>query len=311
MIKNFIYLDEPKLYSFSSQLFEGVTDYVLSEHSLVTEDGETSQERPSSSRIIADVIKETSRSTTKKFLHDHSFTLFENKLKEAKKLLDICELNDKEEVLASIKDYSFIKIKSRALISDSDKLINIYKNFNILGEAMVISQMQSELTNLEKEILNKEIKDKDSAIQKQFEKEYNIKKIALNQSLRLPKVWKDSLTDLLEFSLGNSLQFYQKKNDILFSSLIERSHLRENLDSIIRKYSRFTQKEFVVLGVISTTISQDEPLSDSPLDESSEDKQMKSHSRTMTKALIAMEEAMYGKEKSEVIIEPIAIYTEL
>lgn len=29
MIKNFIYLDEEKLYSLSSQIFEGVTEYVL------------------------------------------------------------------------------------------------------------------------------------------------------------------------------------------------------------------------------------------------------------------------------------------
>jgi len=34
MIKNFIYLDEEKMYSLSSQLFEGVTEYVLHESSI-------------------------------------------------------------------------------------------------------------------------------------------------------------------------------------------------------------------------------------------------------------------------------------
>jgi len=33
MIKNFIYLDVEKLHSLSSQIFEGVTEYVLNESS--------------------------------------------------------------------------------------------------------------------------------------------------------------------------------------------------------------------------------------------------------------------------------------
>jgi len=311
MIKNFIYLDEPKLYSFSSQLFEGVTEYVLSEEYLEKEDREESRERLASSRVIADVIKETSRSTTKKFLHDHSFTLFENQLREKGKLLDINTSTGKEETLASLHDYSFIKVKSKALISDAEKLTTLYKNFNSIGESMVISQMQGELTILENEILNKDIKDKDSAIKKRFEKEYNIKKKALDNKLRLPTIWKESLTNLLNFASGNTLQIHQNLNDILFSSFIERSHLREDLDSIIKKYSRFTQKEFVVLGVISSNISQAEKSNETALNTSAESVQMKSQLRNMSNALIALEEIMHGTEDNEVIIEPIAIYTEL
>lgn len=40
MIKNFIYLDEEKMYSLSSQLFEGITEYVLNESSSEQSDSE-------------------------------------------------------------------------------------------------------------------------------------------------------------------------------------------------------------------------------------------------------------------------------
>ena len=37
-IKSFIYLDDYKMYSFSSQLFEGITQYILKEESLASEE---------------------------------------------------------------------------------------------------------------------------------------------------------------------------------------------------------------------------------------------------------------------------------
>ena len=58
-MKSFIYLDRFKMYSLSSQLMEGVTDYILEEtRGSVTDD--ISQKGPvASGRIIAEIIEKT------------------------------------------------------------------------------------------------------------------------------------------------------------------------------------------------------------------------------------------------------------
>ena len=89
MIKNFIYLDEEKMYSLSSQIFEGITEYVLNESGTSNQDSESQKGPVGSGKILADVIISTSKATEKKFFHDHSFTLFENHLMEQNRVLDI------------------------------------------------------------------------------------------------------------------------------------------------------------------------------------------------------------------------------
>lgn len=54
MIKNIIYLDEAKMYSMSSQIFEGVTEYVLNEVSSTHEDTEEQKGPVGSGRVLAD-----------------------------------------------------------------------------------------------------------------------------------------------------------------------------------------------------------------------------------------------------------------
>ena len=87
MIKNFIYLDEEKMYSLSSQLFEGVTEYVLNESS--SEQGKSEEQKGpvGSGRVLGDILKNSERNTEKKFLNDYSYTIFEKKLLEEELVL--------------------------------------------------------------------------------------------------------------------------------------------------------------------------------------------------------------------------------
>ena len=80
MIKNFIYLDEEKMYSLSSQVFEGITEYVLNEKSTESENIESQKGPVGSGRILGDILRQADKKTEKKFLSDFSYTLFEQKL---------------------------------------------------------------------------------------------------------------------------------------------------------------------------------------------------------------------------------------
>jgi hypothetical protein len=88
-IKSFIYLDEIKMYSVSSQLFEGLTDQIIN-YKLDRKSEEEEQKGPfSSGRKLADIIIKEGGTKEIKFLHDYSYTLFEDELIKYNKVLQI------------------------------------------------------------------------------------------------------------------------------------------------------------------------------------------------------------------------------
>ena len=70
VIKNFIYLDEYKMYSISSQILEGITDYLVSYKEGTIEKSEEQKGTISSGRVVADLLKSESGTQEKKYLHD-------------------------------------------------------------------------------------------------------------------------------------------------------------------------------------------------------------------------------------------------
>jgi hypothetical protein len=311
MIKNFIYLNESKLYSFSSQLFKGVTEFVLNESTLDNSHEQNSKDGLTSSRVIADVIRETSKSTEKRFLHDHSFNLFERQLEDENKILEVNHFVDSEHLLETLNDYSFVRIKAKILISDVNEIVSLLRNFNEIGEKLEVSQMQTQLEIIEAKHVSSNNKNKEKAIEAEFAKAYNIQKQALDKGLRQPKIWSSALTDMIELNAKNALQFQQKVADIICSSYIEEEHLRENLTSIKRKYSRLTESEFTVLGLICQRPGTENK---SEIDiAQTEDgvNAMKTRLRALAASMLGIEEFSYGKEDNELILEPIAIYSEL
>ena len=134
MIKNIIYLDEDKMYSLSSQLFEGVTEYVLNEKNLEKSESEQQKGSMNSGRIVGDILKNSERNTEKKFLNDYSYTLFEKKLIEENKVLTVSYESSSLEKL--IKEKSFIKVTAKATFNDIDSIISTLNNFNRMGKAL-------------------------------------------------------------------------------------------------------------------------------------------------------------------------------
>jgi len=86
-IKSFIYLDEYKMYSISSQIFEGITEYSIDYRGAIKEEEETQKGPIRSGRIMADILKSESGTQEKKYLHDYSYKLFEDRLMESGKFL--------------------------------------------------------------------------------------------------------------------------------------------------------------------------------------------------------------------------------
>lgn len=304
MIKNFIYLDEPKLYSFSSQLFEGVTEYVLNEHSWESEEQDNLKGTLASGRVIANVIKEASSSTTKKFLHDHSFNLFEQELIRTDNILDVTTgFQSFADVCGT--DKSFIRIRAKGKFIDLKEIQELFNNFEKISEAIAVLPAIEQLQELEKLKASNTNAAEAKKQQSQIDKYLNQRRAEINAGI--PKRSIGSFETIIENFGDDIVRFQQEVADVIYSTCLSQEFLRDSLKTIYRKYSRKTAKEFIVIGFISHADGTQAPeVKDIP-----EGSSMLSHMIGMAENLYDLEQSFGGKADNEIIIEPIAIYTEL
>ncbi len=312
MIKNFIYLDEEKMYSLSSQVFEGITEYVLNESSSDKHESESQKGPVGSGKILADVIISSNKATEKKFFHDYSFTLFESHLLEQGRILDLTKTTlSLDELKASITDFSFIKIKAKAVFNDVDKITELFSEFNTIGEALAHMGAFERINELKEELLLLKSQSSDrnqkSKLEAEFKKLTNLKTLAKDKGLYQDQKFLDNLGLLTKYGFSDQFEITQTKGGVLFTSCLKRDLLREKEDLLIKKYSRKTEKEAVVFGIITQAFSENE----ADPEEEVEYSNMKAALLNLVEHLANIEESISGKQDNEIVIDPIAVYFEV
>lgn len=295
-----MYLDEQKMYSLSSQIFEGITEYIIDENINGSEDKKEQKGPVGSGRILADVINTVNTSTQKKFLHDHSYSIFEDKLAEDNRILEISD-QGLDEVKESIKNYSFVKIQAKSVFHDMNKLDYLFNNFNEFGNAFI------HMTN--RDILEKEFPlstNKISNSQKQSI-DKRIKELSIASGMYLSPKFLESIALLTKFGFSDQFEIHQNMKDVVFTSCLKREYLREKEELLVKKYSRKTEKEIIVLGIVtqafdSTAITTDEENLPSS---------MREGIQNLIEHVANIENSMSGKREHEVVLDPIAVYTKL
>ncbi len=304
MIKNFIYLDEQKLYSFSSQLFEGVTEYLLSQEGLEHTEQETQKGTIASGRAIADAVKQASQSTTKKFLHDYAFNLFEGELINNNLLIDVVSgSHTHSDICRSEK--SFIRIRAKGKFVDLKEIRELFNNFNAIGDAIAKAQLIEGYQKLA--TLQSEKQNSKAASKLRSELDIAVRKMKEQTEMNLPKELISSVSTMLEQFGDDIVRFKQYVGGTEYSTCMSTECFRDSVTAICRKYARKTAKEFVVLGTICH--SHDTP--DVEIKEIPEDANMLSHMVGLAENLYDLEQTFGAKLDNEIIIEPIAVYTEL
>lgn len=317
MIKNFLYLDEEKMYSLSSQIFEGVTEYILSESTNETEDAETQKGPIGSGRILGDILRQSDRQTEKKFLNDYSYTLFEKKLLDDKRVLGLSEISLEEQVEKLIKEKSFIKVKATATFNDMNSIKNTFVNFNEIGKALFYVTNYQAVSQAEEQLQAniKEIKDKNrkSKIQSQAKNLGNIDRLAKESGMHMEPKFLQALSFLLSYGFQDQLEVQMKLGKIIASANLKRSYLREEEQLMIRKYSRQTEVEFVLFGMVTQyqRIEVDEEVDEEVDMEGKTPENIKEALMNIVKNLTNMETKFTGRLNNEIIIDPIALYTEI
>ena len=109
------------MYSISSQIFEGITEYLIDYRETTTEENETQKGPIGSGRIMADILKSESGTQEKKYLHDYSYKLFEDYLKESGKILNLSAENIDEDI-KEVDNVGFVKVRAKAVFNDVNTL---------------------------------------------------------------------------------------------------------------------------------------------------------------------------------------------
>lgn len=306
-MKSFIYLDRFKMYSLSSQLMEGVTDYILEETRGSVVD-ETTQKGPvASGRIIAEIIEKASASYEKKFLHDYAYSLFEDRLIELSKLVKIDATFSRADVLGSLQHSQIARVKGKAKFVDFLEMVKTLRSMNSLRQSLGVVTSNGLRTDLIEKLseLNPSRKSEILSCQTQLKSLSDAK--AFSQTPN-DSFFQKHLGDVLDFSFGDTLELSMEFGDFRVSADLNRENLRESERSIVKKYSRFTEVEFVLLGVVT----QIGDLVSSPeAEEITEEHSMREAININTAALAALENSFKRRSDNEIIIDPIAVYVEL
>jgi hypothetical protein len=307
--KNLIYLDEEKMYSISSQIFEGITEYILNEEKTVSDRSESQKGPVASGKILADVLRKEKINTEKKYLHDYAYSLFEKHLVGLDKVIEIDDQSTCD-VENEIKKYSFIRVDSRSVFNDSRQINELISNFNEFGEAIsyvtnynAISEAKSQFEKAEESTKDRNAKLR---LKQDLKNLTSVSKIARETGLQQDPKFLECLSLLLKFGFNDHLEIQQRRKNLLYSSVLKREFLRESEDVIIRKYSRKPEKNIIVFGIIT----QFSGGVDIKLNEG-DDLGMKEALMNLVEYLANIEQTFTGRLSNEIVIDPIAVYTEL
>ncbi|MGB3402846.1 MAG: hypothetical protein WBA77_09155 [Microcoleaceae cyanobacterium] len=315
-IKSFIYLDEYKMYSISSQIFEGLTEYVTNRSYDSSKEQETQKGPLGSGRVLADIITNESSVEERKFLHDYSYALFEDKLFKDNRVLQI-DADNISEVIDNIQDYDFIKVKGRLLFNDFKLISETINNFNKLGEALYYITNFSDIdtskyeheSNISAQAKSKSGKGFSNQPSKNMN---NVSSLAEEAGLNMDQGFLDRLKLVLKYGYREQFEVisYLLEADEefnFFSAFLKRHYLREAENLIISKYSRYSEKEFVVFGIVTQSAKIEIDL---PISETSNPENMKQAISILMLSILGIEKQFTGKTKNEVMIDPIAVYRE-
>lgn len=306
-IKSFIYLDDYKMYSFSSQLFEGITQYILNEESKAAEEQHEQKGSFFSGRFMADMMFQKNAQTEMRYLHDFAFNLFEKEMESRDMLFDV----KPETTIEDLRDKGFVRVKGKIIFEDYTKILYTLDHFNEIGRAF--GELQNleafnALRNFKSECVqtkDRELKNKQRLVSKNVEKQ--IEEQLKSQGLLIDENSRDNIHKILSFGYRNcyEVRMSMENSPTLYTAVINQEFLKEPETSLISKYSRLSEKEFTLIGVVSQAGNAHATIPEIMGND------LKSAVIKIVEQLAGLENQFNGRTDNECIIDPIGIFTEI
>ena len=307
-IKSFIYLDDYKLYSLSSQIFQGFTEYIISGSTASITEEESQKGMFASGKVMSDLLKTEKASTEKKYLHDYAFNLLEAELMERNILYSI----KPEDTTNIIQSKGIIKVTGRAVFNDYSTLQSTLSRFNSIGESLgyfnykeVVNKLNNSTSNALEATKDRNQKAKIKNIKQQANKV--LTSFLQENGLYIAEEDIKHMVNIMEYGFHGELEFRVLPIELpfQFSAILNREYLRDSEAQFISKYSRQTEYDFTMIGIVTQSGKATGPLADHELNG------IKDACLNLADKLRGMENVFLGRLDNECIIDPIAIYREL
>jgi len=304
-MRSFIYLDEYKLYSFSSQLFRGLVDHIVRVSDRSREQRDEARPASGIAEVVAEIASEGTTVAEKRFLHDYAYDLFEGELRKANALHEVGE----DTSLSDFVEPRFLKVTGPAIFADAPSLRRTIDSFNEMGEALAylgsFARLQEAKNQMAQQIA--QIQDRNmKAVAKENLKKISPRQLAEQAGLRQDEELIKRLSFLLELGYGDQFHVqvpYAASQDLLFTAVLGRSSLRESERSLLEKYSRMTDRSVVMVGIPTQSGGATAILKH-------EEESLRAAMSNMVGSMSELESQFTGRMKNEVIVDPIAIYVE-
>ncbi len=303
----FLYLDEYKLYSFSSQLFRGLVDHVVKISERSRDHRDEASDQKETARIVAEIASEGSTVAEKKFLHDYAYDLFENQLKASSALVDV----GPDACLTDFQQPKFIRVSGPGIFADAPSIHRTMEKFNPMAEALAYVTQNAAVVQAKAEVNQALATTTDRNKRergKQALQRITPKALAETMGIRQDDEFLKQLTYLLKYGYGDQfhvqIPFSCNSEALLFTAVLNRQALRESEDLLLQKYSRLTDRSLVMVGVPTQAGG---PTAEAPSDGS---ETLRAAMAAMIGYLSGMESQFTGRMEREIVLDPIAIYVQ-
>jgi len=312
-VKSFVYLDEHKMYSLSSQLLEGVTDYVIKESKRSDSDVEEQDGPRNSGQKLAEIIETTSTDIEKRFLHDYAYALFEDKLQESGKIISVTSDDSFSDIINDPAGRKFIRLKAKASFLDAIEILKSLETLVDIQEAISIIAGNDDRNMLIAEILS--LPDNSSKKVKLAQLKSELERISKSQvpkeSSANDRLQYKNIAAVLDYGFKRRLDLSMDMRDCRVNADLKRDCLKESEDFVFKTYSRMAEVELVLLGMVTQCRAYDETAEEDEEAQHFGGSAMSEMMRNTTMALQGMEAHFNRPPVNQIIVHPIALYLEL
>ena len=274
-IRNFIYLDNDKLNSLYSQVFEGVAEAIIESYLGETQNKE---EQKGIGKTMEEKVGEVSGISTNKVLHDYMYNKFEDKLQD--KII----ISNGIESKSLIKANSIIKVTGKTKIEDYARLSSFLGEFNKLGVAL--AWLQKDTLGTAKN---------------------NIGEIVRKNGWQMDRQFTDSLGTFIDAFEKAGYEIVIENQGEIYRGVVNRKYLRLSEENIRVLYGSKPCMNWTMVG----EVTQIYPHEENAENENESGDFLKKALGNMFAAIDNVESTFfsYGKEQVYHIL-PIAVYIE-
>jgi hypothetical protein len=314
-LKQFIYLDEYKMYSLYSQLFEGLPEYLLKRGEVTAGEQEQQKGPIASGKLVASSASETQGQLEKRILYDYLYTLFEAELVKLNTLIEY-DSDSGKEVTDKIIPGALVRVRGWADFNDMKALGDTVAGFNTFGSALAYVTTQDQRAAIQQEMEKLkagEDRHKKTKIKRPGTTQIDLDRLAKETGHHVDEQFLACLAYLLTYGYAEHFELQILPHGKIpekpfFSSLLKRQCLREEETFITKKFSRQAPGSFCLLGIVCQGIGEnDRPV----LPQADSHQHLREAIGGMVSALSDLEKDFFRRLDNEIIIDPVALYREI